>query len=1030
MKNAFRRVLALVLALSMMLIPGVSYAGAVKDRVAISYNGGSNIIGDVPSENVGAEFVESLYPVAKDHKDVKFPEGTKWTDGLFKSGDVFYPVMYLAVEPGEKTYGVNDYVWYYPAVGDGQYDMYCRLISTYSTNTERALAFAVNKSDNASADTQYFTHGGAIDGCIGVYDYIGTTQVLKAPTLDDHRNGTDTIFAEIEVKLYKKGTKDAPDFPYLYIAFSDIDAAQSFKISSEGKKIETGNMFIRSTDNWPKDTAYVKNMYNSAEGSIYSEHKIESTTDGDKHRTVSSNEDPTKILTVYNKVEGISTGVNVVYGYAAGAGAGLEFLAKKIKIDYKSDSYGTVSGITTEGAFEGGNPRGSSTTPDDGYKLNYWICDKAVRLSGSSDILPAGTHLTAEQIKNVVAMEDLTFTAYHEPYYTVEYVVEEDPIWGVPEGSRTPVDPTEYSSGAAVTVKDDLSTLETSAKDDQGKDVPGTWTFTPWNRDDFVITENTVIEGAWIFKPDPVNLVYVVKPDEDWGMPADSTTPTGGALEYNTPVTIADDRKTTQQTAHDDSTGKDVPGTWTFGPWDHSNFNITEDTTVSGIWNFEPLPVDLTYVVKPDENWGVPAGSTTPAAVTDIPYGDSVTVEGNLSTTVTTAKDPYGNDIPGAWTFTPWDKSGSFEIKEDTVVTGSWTFTPNAVKVEYKVTPDPHWGSPDDSSVPGDEAYFTGDAVTVKDDLVPVHGYAKDPDTGSLVMGTWVFGSWDKDDFIITEDTVISGSWKFVPDPDDGAETYRVRYKAVPDDEWGIPEGSKAPRDDKDYEQGDKVIVKDDLTSDQDYAIDPKTGEKVPGKWTFTPWDKDDFKITENTTITGSWSFTPDTGIGGGDPETYKVSYEPKPDDIWGIPEDASKPSDATYSKDDKVIVADDPVSEQDYAIDPKTGEKVPGKWTFTPWDKDDFVITEDTVITGSWSFTPDTGIGGGDPAPGEVPGTSEGGKPEGVKPGDEELSSEEDPEEYFIPKTGDHSNIGLWTAMLVISAAALIAAVRKRKAL
>ena len=52
------------------------------------------------------------------------------------------------------------------------------------------------------------------------------------------------------------------------------------------------------------------------------------------------------------------------------------------------------------------------------------------------------------------------------------------------------------------------------------------------------------------------------------------------------------------------------------------------------------------------------------------------------------------------------------------------------------------------------------------------------------------------------------------------------------------------------------VDVKPQLTTEVDYAYNSE-GEKVKGTWEFVAWDKDDFEITEDTTVTGGWRFTP-----------------------------------------------------------------------------------------------------------------------------------------------------------------------------
>ena len=91
---------------------------------------------------------------------------------------------------------------------------------------------------------------------------------------------------------------------------------------------------------------------------------------------------------------------------------------------------------------------------------------------------------------------------------------------------------------------------------------------------------------------------------------------------------------------------------------------------------------------------------------------------------------------------------------------------------------------------------------------------------------------------------------------DYAGKTYTVTYVVNPDQTWVTPEGSTVPHDSTLYPPNAYVHVASQLTTTKDYAYNEK-GEKVLGTWTFTPWDKADFEITEDTTITGGWSFEP-----------------------------------------------------------------------------------------------------------------------------------------------------------------------------
>lgn len=87
--------------------------------------------------------------------------------------------------------------------------------------------------------------------------------------------------------------------------------------------------------------------------------------------------------------------------------------------------------------------------------------------------------------------------------------------------------------------------------------------------------------------------------------------------------------------------------------------------------------------------------------------------------------------------------------------------------------------------------------------------------------------------------------------------TYQVTYVVNPDPKYGAPKDSVTPVDENNpYEYMAKVTVKEDLATLQPYAV--VGGEQVGGVWAFESWDKVDFQITEDTTITGSWHFIPD----------------------------------------------------------------------------------------------------------------------------------------------------------------------------
>ncbi len=258
---------------------------------------------------------------------------------------------------------------------------------------------------------------------------------------------------------------------------------------------------------------------------------------------------------------------------------------------YNQGDHGTLTGKAQETfrKFADNNmTTGSSVTPDQNYVHTGWICDDDVTFKDGTTAAK-GTLLSNEQIASVVPTHEITFTAqYKMETRKVTYVVNPDSEWGIPEDSVTPKEES-YPYGSDVTVEDNLATAQDYALDKNGKKVRGAWKFTPWDKDDFVIHEDTTITGAWKFTPEPLKVTYVVNPDSEWGIPEDSVTPKEETYPYGSDVAVEDNLSTAQDYALDKN-GKKVRGAWEFTPWDKDDFVIHEDTTITGAWKFIPDP--------------------------------------------------------------------------------------------------------------------------------------------------------------------------------------------------------------------------------------------------------------------------------------------------------------------------------------------------------------------------------------------------------------------------------------------------------
>ena len=170
---------------------------------------------------------------------------------------------------------------------------------------------------------------------------------------------------------------------------------------------------------------------------------------------------------------------------------------------------------------------------------------------------------------------------------------------------------------------------------------------------------------------------YVVS--YEWGhsnVPEDVVLPTDNG-EYKTGDTYTVDTKYTPGDSVDayDIYGN-VIGTYTFSGWTDPFGGVIADANVviHGKWDYHPAAVaDWTV----SYNWtGAPDGEyaqTLPASATVV-NGATYTVDTVYTAGTTINKlDAYGNII-GTWTFSGWDKNGTFAVNEDVLIIGEWTY--------------------------------------------------------------------------------------------------------------------------------------------------------------------------------------------------------------------------------------------------------------------------------------------------------------------------------------------------------------------
>ena len=380
----------------------------------------------------------------------------------------------------------------------------------------------------------------------------------------------------------------------------------------------------------------------------------------------------------------------------------------------------------------------------DGYAFSGWSTDD-IAITDGKFILDRDVHFVG---------------SWSENFYTVEYKYEGD----VPNNAPTYETKT-YKEGTAVTVENNPS-------------VDG-YTFSGWDKNGtFEIHEDVVIKGTWSKIPE-YTVTYIYEGD----VPAGATLPETKSYRNGAKVTVENNPS--------------VDG-YVFSGWDkNGTFEIHENVVIKGTWSKIP-EYTVTYIYEGD----VPAGATLPETKS-YRDGTKVTVENNPSV------DGY--------TFSGWDKNGTFEIHEDVVIKGTWSKIP-----EYTVTYIYEGDVPAGATLPETKSYRDGTKVTVENNP-SVDGYT--------------FSGWDKNGtFEIHEDVVIKGTWSKIPE-------YTVTYIY----EGDVPSGATLPET-KSYRDGTKVTVENNPSVDG---------------YTFSGWDKNGtFEIHEDVVIKGSWK------------KLYNVTYE------------------------------------------------------------------------------------------------------------------------------------------------------------
>ena len=287
-----------------------------------------------------------------------------------------------------------------------------------------------------------------------------------------------------------------------------------------------------------------------------------------------------------------------------------------------------------------------------------------------------------------------------------------------------------------------------------------------------------------------------------------------------------------------------------------------------------------TYTVTYDLNGG---SSSEKLVYPDLKYGED---------TPTLEADP---EKPGH-TFLGWNPT------IEPTVTGNVTYIAKWNKIPYSITyqwaPSTPLEVKDKFSVPVDsKEYFYGESYTISaESYQPVEIV----DEYGNVTDRYTFTGWDTEKGIVTGNILVTGSWNHSGVP---VSEWRITY------EWSgaVPEGDyiqEMPVDGKSYKNNEPYTV--DTKYSNGYTV-PTYDEygNVNGNYTFSGWDKQDGKMTDDLTVSGTWAFA-ETDVA-----KHNVSYTWK-----GLPEET------LYDEAGKVITPVLPdsitglVKNQEYTVD------------------------------------------------------------------------------------------------------------------
>lgn len=358
----------------------------------INYDGGAPLSAD--NVNIEPELLSEVVPLLNANGVSTTPTiPESWEEGYFKDSGVCYPIKYFTIREEASPSLLSSPSDHSFTISNGRYRADVDILNVETEYLEGGY-YAIGIRPDLN-----FIYAGW-----GIYSDANCENAVSGINSLDYTDGR--IFLELKSTLYKENTTTPFVSNAMAFGITDIDAAQSYKILSEGNEITPDSMFATSAESLqPEPSVVFKNMYVEEGQYIYSQYDPST-----KEHIETSNRSNIYVPLLPSTQQ---DGVHFVFGFAGNAASGIEYYTIKHKVQYDTDENGEITGIIDEDRYDGEYASGSLYRARNSYRFSHWIADVDVFLEDGT-LIRAGDPITSEQIKTVVVDRDIKFTAIFE----------------------------------------------------------------------------------------------------------------------------------------------------------------------------------------------------------------------------------------------------------------------------------------------------------------------------------------------------------------------------------------------------------------------------------------------------------------------------------------------------------------------------------------------------------------------------------------------------------------------------------------